>query len=104
MIITTTEKIEGKKISETIGMVKGNTIKARHVGSDFVANIKKIFGGEIKGYTKMINSARQQAIERMKKKAEEMNADAVISVRFTTSEVMQGAAEILVYGTAVKIK
>ncbi|TYB31271.1 MAG: YbjQ family protein [Candidatus Mcinerneyibacterium aminivorans] len=104
MIITTSENVAGKKVSETLGMVKGNTIKARHVGSDMVASIKKIFGGEIKGYTKMINSARQQAIERMEKKAEEMGADAVISVRFTTSEVMQGAAEILVYGTAVKFK
>ena len=104
MILTTSENVAGKKIEKTLGMVKGNTIKARHVGSDFVAGIKNIFGGEIKGYTKMINSARDEAINRMKEEAVKLNADAIISVRFTTSEVMQGAAEILAYGTAVKFK
>jgi len=104
MILTTSENVAGKKIKKTLGMVKGNTIKARHVGSDFVAGIKNIFGGEIKGYTKMINSARDEAINRMKEEAVKLNADAIISVRFTTSEVMQGAAEILAYGTAVKFK
>lgn len=85
-------------------MVKGSTIKARHIGSDIGAGLRNLVGGEVKGYTKMIDEARDEALERMKKEAENLGADAIINVRFTTSQVMAGASEILVYGTAVKLK
>lgn len=104
MILTTTETIPGKKIKEILGIVKGNTIRARHIGSDILAGFRQIVGGEIKGYTKMITEAREEAFKRMEEEAEKLKADAVVNVRFVTAEVMQGAAEILVYGTAVKFK
>jgi len=85
-------------------LVKGSTIKARHIGSDIGAGLRNLVGGEVKGYTKMIDEARDEALERMKKEAENLGADAIINVRFTTSQVMAGASEILVYGTAVKLK
>ncbi len=104
MILTTTDTIPGKKIKEILGIVKGNTIRARHIGSDILAGFRQIVGGEIKGYTKMITEAREEAFKRMEEEAEKLKADAVVNVRFVTAEVMQGAAEILVYGTAVKFK
>jgi len=103
MILTTTETIPGKKITEIITIVRGNTIRARHIGADIGANIKNIFGGEIKGYTKMITEARDEAMQRMVHEAKEVKADAIVNIRFVTAEVMQGAAEVLVYGTAVKL-
>jgi len=104
MIIVTTDYIEGKKIKEIIGLVKGNIIQAKHLGKDILAGFRQVVGGEIKEYTEMISEAREIALQRMIKKAEDMGADAVINVRFGTSMVMQGAAEILVYGTAVKLE
>jgi len=103
MIITTTETVPGKNIKEILGIVKGNTIRARHIGSDIMAGLRQIVGGEIKGYTKMITDSREEAYDRMIEEAKKLKADAVVNVRFITAEVMQGAAEILVYGTAVKL-
>ena len=104
MLIVTTDHIEGRKIKETLGLVKGNIIQAKHLGKDILAGFRQMIGGEIKEYTEMISEAREIALQRMIKKAEDMGADAVINVRFGTSMVMQGAAEILVYGTAVKLE
>tara|TARA_Y100000310_G_C19967963_1_gene484183 strand:- start:177 stop:491 length:315 start_codon:yes stop_codon:yes gene_type:complete len=104
MIITTTEHIPGREISEILGVVKGNTIRAKHLGRDIMASLKHIVGGELKGYTEMINDAREQANNRMIEEANIKGADAIVNVRFVTAEVMQGAAEVLVYGTAVKLK
>jgi len=101
MIITTVEKIEGKNITRTIGLVKGSTIRARHVGRDIMAGLRSLVGGEITDYTKMMAESREQAIDRMIEEAEAMGANAIVAVRFSTSMVMQHAAEILVYGTAV---
>jgi uncharacterized protein YbjQ (UPF0145 family) len=103
MIISTTGSIAGKEISETLGMVKGNTIRAKHIGKDILAGLKSIIGGEITQYTEAMSDAREEAIERMTKQAQELGADAIVSVRFTTSQVMPNAAELLVYGTAVKL-
>lgn len=104
MIIVNTEEIAGKEIQEVLGLVRGNTIKARHIGNDIVAGLRNIVGGEVKEYTQMISEAREDALERMLAEAEKLNADAVVNIRFTTSQVMGGAAEILAYGTAVKLK
>jgi len=103
MILSTTEEIAGKKIKETIGLVRGNTVQTRHVGKDIFAGLKTIVGGEIKGYTEMVMGARNQATQRMIDMAQEKGANAIVGVRYTTAEVMQGAAEVLAYGTAVKI-
>lgn len=102
MMITTTNEIPGKEIKEILGVVKGNTIRAKHVGKDILAGLRTIVGGEIKEYVEAMNEARAQALSRMEKEAADMGADAVINVRFTTSQVMSGAAELLVYGTAIK--
>lgn len=104
MIITNTETIAGKKIKQNLGLVRGNMIRARHLGNDILAGLRNIVGGEIKEYTKMINDARDEAVEKMIEEAEKLNADAIINVRFATSQVMGGAAEILAYGTAVRLK
>ena len=104
MLITNNNQIAGQEIVEDLGLVKGNTIRAKHLGNDILATLRNLIGGEVKGYTKMITEARNQAITRMKEDAEEKGADAVINIRFTTSQVMAGAAEILAYGTAVKLK
>ena len=104
MLITTTNTIKNKKIKENLGLVRGNTIKAKHIGKDIVAGLRSIVGGEIKEYTEALSEARETAIKRMTKQADELGADAVIGVRFTTSQVMAGAAELLVYGTAVKFE
>lgn len=101
MIITTTETVPDKKIVRTLGLVKGNTIRARHVGRDIVAGLRNIVGGEIVEYTKMLAEAREQALDRMVEEAEKLGANAIVCVRFTTSYVMGGAAELLAYGTAV---
>ncbi len=96
--------IPGAEIEESLGLVRGSTVRARNIANDFFAGLKNIVGGEISDYTKLMTDAREQALSRMIKDAQSLNADAVINVRFTTSQVMQGAAEILAYGTAVKLK
>jgi len=101
MIITTTEQITGKSIKKTVGMVKGSTIRARHLGKDIMAGLRGMVGGEISEYTKMMAEAREQAIQRMVEDAEKQGANAIVSIRFTTSMIMQNAAEVLVYGTGV---
>ena len=103
MIISTTEHIAGYVITEHLGTVIGNTIRARHVGKDILAAFRTLVGGEVKEYTGMMAESREQALMRMKDRAEEMGADAVVGVRFQTSMILQGTAELLVYGTAVKI-
>jgi len=103
MILSTTNKIPDKEVKEVLGLVKGNTIRAKHIGKDIVAGLRNIVGGELKEYTEMISEAREEAISRMIKDAEKMGADAIIGVRLTTSQVAAGAAEILAYGTAVKL-
>lgn len=103
MILTTSDKIPGKEIRETLGLVRGNTIRAKHIGKDILAGLRSIVGGEIKEYTEALDEARKSALERMIAEAEELGADAIVCVRFTTSQVMSGAAELLVYGTAVKL-
>jgi len=104
MIITTTEHVPGYEVAEILGVVRGNTIRARHIGRDLTAVLRSIVGGEITDYTKMIAESREQALDRMSDAAAAMGADAVLGVRFSTSYVMSTAAEILAYGTAVKLK
>ena len=104
MIITTTPTIEGKNIQEVLGIARGNTVRARNVARDLWAGLKNVVGGEISEYTRLQAQAREQAIKRMIENAKSMNADAVINVRITTSMIMQGASEMLAYGTAVKLK
>ena len=104
MIITTTDTIPGKKIQRTLGLVRGNTIRARHVGKDIVAGIKAVVGGEIAEYTKLMAESREQAVDRMINEAERLGANAIVATRFTTSVIMGGAAELLSYGTAVVVE
>ncbi|MBU8914130.1 MAG: YbjQ family protein [Spirochaetales bacterium] len=104
MILTTTETIPGKRIVKSLGLARGNTIRARHIGKDISAAFKNIAGGEITDYTKMLAESREQAIDRLIEDAEALGATAVVGMRFTTSSVMQGAAEILAYGTAVVVE
>lgn len=104
MKITTSEQIAGEEVVEVLGLVRGNTIRARHLGHDVLAGLRNIVGGEIKDYTDMLADARNEAISRMEQEAEAQGADAIISARFTTSQTMGGAAEILAYGTAVKLQ
>jgi uncharacterized protein YbjQ (UPF0145 family) len=104
MIVTTSPTIAGKEIKKTFGLVKGNTIRARHIGKDILAVFKNIFGGEIQEYTKLMAESREQAIDRMTSEAKELGANAVINCRFSTSYIMQNAAEILVYGTAIYVE
>jgi uncharacterized protein YbjQ (UPF0145 family) len=104
IITTTAFEIHGKKILKTLGVAKGNTIRARHIGRDIGAGFKNLVGGEIKSYTQMTTQAREEAFNRMVNQAIDMKADAIIGIRFSTSMIMQGAAEMLVYGTAVKLK
>ena len=104
MIITTSAEIEGKKITKTIGLVRGSTIRAKHIGKDIMAAFRGIAGGEITEYTKMMAEAREEAIKRMIEDAEKQGANAVVSMRFSTAMVMQNAAEILAYGTGVVVQ
>jgi len=104
MIVTTNLEIAGKQIVRTVGLVKGNTIRARHLGRDIAAVFRNVVGGEVKEYTKLIAEAREQAIDRMIDDAKTKGANAVVMVRFTTSEIMKGAAELLAYGTAVVVE
>ena len=104
MIITTSDKIPGKNIIQTIGLVKGNTARARNVGRDIGAGLKSLIGGEVKTYTEMTMNARDEAYNRMVNEAIKLKADAIIGMKFMTSMVMKGASEMLAYGTAVKLK
>ncbi|BEP28769.1 YbjQ family protein [Helicovermis profundi] len=104
MIIVNTDFIANNVIVETLGVVQGSTIRSKNIGKDILSGFRTIVGGELSEYTEMLTEARQIAVQRMVKVAEEMNADAIINLRFATSAVMQGAAEILAYGTAVKIE
>ena len=103
MIVVTTEQIEGKRITETLGLVRGNTIRARHIGHDVMAGLRNVVGGEVKDYTVMLAQAREEALQRMVEQGEKMGANAIIGARFATSMVMSGAAEMVAYGTAVKL-
>ena len=104
IIISTVNEIPGKKIVENLGVVKGNTVRARNIGRDIGAGLKSIIGGEVKTYTEMIKQSREEALNRMINEALEKGADAVVGVRFMTSMIMQGSSEMLAYGTAVKLK
>ncbi|MBU7016653.1 MAG: YbjQ family protein [Theionarchaea archaeon] len=104
MIVVNTETIPGREIGEVLGLVRGNTIRAKHLGKDIMAGLRNIVGGELSEYTEMISEAREEALNRMVAEAQKLKADAVVNVRFTTSQVATGAAEILVYGTAVLLK
>ena len=104
MIIVNTPDISDKKITETLGIARGSTVRARNVGQDIFAGLKNIIGGEISEYTKLQAQSREQALQRMIEDAERMGANAIVNVRLTTSMVMQGCSEILVYGTAVVVK
>jgi uncharacterized protein YbjQ (UPF0145 family) len=104
MLLSTTNTIEGKKIVKHLGLVKGNTIRARHIGRDIMAGLRNIVGGEITDYTKMMAESREQAIDRMIEDAQKLGANAIVQVRFATSMIMQSASEILAYGTAVVVE
>ena len=102
ILVVTSEDIAGKKIKQHLGLVRGNTIRARHIGKDILAGLRNIVGGEIHEYTKLMAESREQAIDRMLDEARGLGANAIVSVRFTTSMISQGAAELLVFGTAVR--
>ncbi|MDX2362428.1 MAG: YbjQ family protein [Crocinitomicaceae bacterium] len=104
MITSTIDHVPGRELSEVLGIARGSTVRARNVGRDIFAGLKNLVGGEISEYTKLQAQAREEALERLLKDGENMGADAVINIRFSTSMIMQGASEILAYGTAVKLK
>jgi len=102
MILTNIESVPGKNIVEHFGVVSGSTVRAKHVGRDIMASLKNIVGGELKGYTELLQDSRNQATERMIEQAKQLGANAIVNVRFATSSVAQGASELYVYGTAVR--
>ncbi|MEN8189066.1 MAG: YbjQ family protein [Thermodesulfobacteriota bacterium] len=104
MLMTNTEEIPGKTITVCKGVVSGSTVRAKHAGRDLMASIKNVFGGELAGYTELLSESRDQAITRMKEQAAQMGANAIVNIRFSTSSVAAGAAEIYVYGTAVTVE
>lgn len=104
MIIVTTDFVQGRQVAEMLGIVKGSTIRAKHLGKDIMAGLRSLVGGEIKEYSEMLMEARNESVHRLRDAAEQMGADAVINVRFMTSSVMSGASEMLAYGTAVKLE
>ena len=104
MIIVTSSEVAGKKVVETLGLVRGTTVRAHHVGNDIIAYLRNLVGGEVLEYTKMLAEAREQALDRMTEEARKLGANAVVAVRFSTSDIASGAAEVLVYGTAVKLE
>jgi uncharacterized protein YbjQ (UPF0145 family) len=104
MLLSTTDTISDRKIIKQLGLVRGNTIRARHIGRDFCAGLRNIIGGEVTEYTKLMAESREQALDRMVEEAKKLGANAVVGLRFSTAEVMQHAAEILVYGTAVVVE
>lgn len=103
MIVVTTDFVPGHQVSEALGLVRGSTIRAKHVGKDIMAGLRTLVGGEIKEYSEMLVEARAESLRRMEQQAQQLGADAIINVRFVTSQVMSGAAELLSYGTAVKL-
>ena len=104
MILTNLETVPGKKIVEHFGLVQGNTIRAKHIGRDIMAGFKNVFGGELKGYTELLTESRQEAMSRMVQQAEALGANAVVNIRFSTSSIAAGAAELYAYGTAVVVE
>ncbi len=104
MILTNIESVPGKNIVEHYGVVSGSTVRAKHLGRDFMASLKNIVGGELKGYTELLQDSRAQAVERMTEQAKQFGANAVVNIRFATSSVAQGASELYVYGTAVRVE
>ncbi len=104
MILTNVETVPGKTIVEHFGIVQGSTVRAKHVGRDFMASLKNLVGGELKGYTELLQDSREEAMQRMGEQARSMGANAVVNIRFATSSVAQGAAELFVYGTAVRVE
>ncbi len=104
MLLTTQDELSDYEITETLGVVRGNTVRARHIGKDILAGFRNVVGGEIKEYTKLLAESREQAIDRMIEEAKSKGADGVVCIRFTTSSIMQAAAELFVFGTAVKLK
>ena len=104
MILTSTDGIAGRQISDTIGLVRGSAVRSRHIGSDIVAKLKEVVGGEIEEYTKLLAEVREQALDRMVSEAVARDADAIVAIRYASSEIAEYAAEILVYGTAVTLK
>ena len=103
MIVVTTETLPGREVSESLGLVRGSTVRARHIGRDIMAGLRNIVGGEVDEYTKLLADSREQAIDRMVEQATALDADAILATRFITSALSQGAAEIVAYGTAVKL-
>jgi uncharacterized protein YbjQ (UPF0145 family) len=104
VILSNTEEIPGKSIKQFYGVVSGSTVRAKNIGRDFMAGLKNLVGGELKGYTELLHEAREEAIERMSQQAQSLGANAVVNVRFSTSSVAQGAAELFAYGTAVVVE
>ncbi len=104
MLLTNLETVPGKKITRHLGLVQGSTVRAKHFGKDIAAGFKNVFGGELKAYTELLSEARDEAIDRMKQEASSVGANAVVNVRFSTSSVTQGAAELFAYGTAVVVE
>jgi uncharacterized protein YbjQ (UPF0145 family) len=104
MDISNTENIPGRQIVEFYGVVSGNTVRAKHIGRDIMAGLKNVVGGELKGYTELLQDSRKEATDRMIEQAQSMGANAVVNVRFATSSISQGAAELFAYGTAVRVK
>ena len=104
MLLANTEEVPGYRITKYLGLVQGNTIRAKHLGRDIMAGLKNLVGGEIKGYTELMNEARREATARMVRQAEALGANAIVTVRFATSSVMQGASELFAYGTAVVVE
>ena len=104
MILSTLEYVPGRTVARHLGVVQGSTVRAKHIGKDILAGFKNIVGGELKAYTELLSHAREEAVERMQKQAEAVGANAVLNIRFATSSVAQGAAELLAYGTAVELE
>lgn len=104
MILTTLESVPDRKIVEHLGLVQGSTVRAKHVGRDIMAGLKNIFGGELTGYTELLQESRDEALERLQEQARAVNANAILNIRFSTSSITQGASEILAYGTAVVLE
>jgi uncharacterized protein YbjQ (UPF0145 family) len=104
MLITNLEFVPGRKVKDHLGLVQGSTVRAKHVGRDIAASFKNMFGGELKGYTELLNDSREEALDRMKEQAQAIGANAVLNVRFSTSSVAQGACELFTYGTAVTLE
>ncbi len=104
MLVVTTEGVAGREIVEALGITRGSTVRAKHIGSDIVASLRNLVGGEVKEYAQLLAGAREQAMDRMVEDARAMGADAVVCVRMETSTIQQGASEVMVYGTAVRLK